>query len=188
MSITALSDILRVYLLAQYGGFWIDSTVFISGSFPQEFLTRGFYAQRMFDPVKWNREACKGRWCGFMMSGSKGNVIFRFLKDAFNMWWKDYDDIIDYVILDYFLLAAYHSIPAIRNQIDQLPNNNIDVFEMNKVLHLPYSAELFDQLTKNTVMHKLTYKIDLVKKTATGEDTLYQHLLNCINAGKALRG
>ncbi len=184
MSITAFSDILRVTLLSQYGGFWIDSTVLVSGEFPKEFVTQNFYAQRMFDPVKWNREACKGRWCGFMMAGSKDNIIFRFLRDAYYMWWKDYDDVIDYVILDYFLLAAYHKIPAVKEQIDAVPNNNEDVFEMYKVLHLPYSEELFANLTKRTVMHKLTYKIDLVKATNQGEDTLYMHLLKCVNGKK----
>ena len=38
MSITALSDVLRVALLSEYGGFWIDSTVFVSGAFPKEFI------------------------------------------------------------------------------------------------------------------------------------------------------
>lgn len=177
MSITALSDILRVALLSEYGGFWIDSTVFISDSFPEEFISRNFYAQKMFDPIKWSREACKGRWCGFMIAGSQGNMIFRFLRDAFYQWWKDYDRVIDYVILDYFLLAAYHNIPVIRKMIDEVPDNNVDVFEMYKVLHLPYSDKLFSDLTKTTVMHKLTYKIDLHKKTESGNDTLYGKLL-----------
>ena len=107
MSITALSDVLRVALLSEYGGFWIDSTVFVSGIFPKEFISHDFYTQRMYDPEKWNREACKGRWCGFMIAGSRQHIIFRFLKDAFYQWWKDYDCVIDYVILDYFLLYEY---------------------------------------------------------------------------------
>lgn len=184
MSITAFSDILRVTLLSEYGGFWIDSTVLVSGVFPEEFISSNFYAQKMYDPVKWKREACKGRWCGFMMAGSKNNIIFRFLRDAYYMWWKDYDDVIDYVILDYFLLAAYHSLSVVKAQIDAVSNNNEDVFEMYKVLHQPYSEELFSKLTQRTVMHKLTYKIDLVKKTDKGKDTLYMHLLKCVNGKK----
>lgn len=181
MSITALSDILRVALLSEYGGFWIDSTVFISGKFPEDFISNNFYAQRMYDPQKWCHEACKGRWCGFMMAGSEGNIIFQFLRDAFYKWWKDYDRVIDYVILDYFLLAAYHNIPVVQQMIDSVPDNNVDVFEMYKVLHLPYSDELFSNLTKTTVMHKLTYKIDLYKKTESGDDTLYGKLLKQVN-------
>ena len=83
MSITALSDVLRVALLAQYGGFWIDATVFISDRFPVEFIQNDFFTQRMFDPVKWKHEACKGRWCGFLMGGKAENIIFLLLRDAF---------------------------------------------------------------------------------------------------------
>lgn len=177
MSITALSDILRVTLLARYGGFWIDSTVFVSGEFPEEFLMWNYYSQKMFDPVKWCHEACKGRWCGFMMAGSRNNIIFRYIRDAYYLWWKKHDCVIDYVILDYFLLSAYKKIPVIKEMIDRVPDNNTDVFEMYRVLHLPYTDELYQKLTEKTAMHKLTYKIDLIKTTDDGEETLYGHLL-----------
>lgn len=180
MSITALSDILRVALLAQYGGFWIDATVFISDRFPTEFIRSDYYAQRMYDPVKWKHEACKGRWCGFLMGGKAGNVIFLLLRDAFFAWWKAHDSVIDYVILDYFLLAGYKHIPAIREQIDNLPDNNPGVFEMYKILDKPYTPERYAQLTSRTNLHKLTYKIDLVKTTAEGKVTLYAHLLDLV--------
>lgn len=177
MSITALSDILRVALLAEHGGFWIDSTVFISHRFPMEFIQSDYYAQRMYDPIKWKHEACKGRWCGFLMGGRADNVIFCLLRDAFFAWWKEHDSVIDYVILDYFLLAGYKNVPAIREQVDNLPDNNPDVFEMYKVLHKAYTPELYEKLTANTNLHKLTYKIDLTEETPEGEQTLYAHLL-----------
>lgn len=183
MSITALSDILRVALLAEYGGFWIDSTVFISNRFPTEFITRPYYAQRMYDPVKWSHEACKGRWCGFLMGGCPGNVIFQLLRDAFFEWWRVHDSVIDYVILDYFLLAGYKQVPAITTQIDHLENNNPGVFEMYKQLHLAYTPERYAQLTADTNLHKLTYKIDLVNQTPDGTPTLYAYLQQFVSEG-----
>lgn len=184
MSITALSDVLRVSLLAQYGGFWIDSTVFISDTFPMEFIRSDFYSQRMFDPIKWKREACKGRWCGFLMGGTPGNIIFCLLRDAFFAWWKIHDSVIDYVILDYFLLAGYHGIPEIRKVIDNVPDNNPDVFEMYKVLNKPYTSDLLEKLTKNTNLHKLTYKMDVKPYTDDGTLTLYGFLRNSVEQGE----
>ena len=180
MSITALSDVLRVALLAQYGGFWIDATVFISDYFPMEFVRSDFYAQRMFDPVKWKREACKGRWCGFLMGGKAGNIIFCLLRDAFFAWWRIHDSAIDYVILDYFLLAGYRRIPEIRKQIESVSDNNPDVFEMYKVLNEPYTPALVEQLTKRTNLHKLTYKMELKPYTEDGTLSLYGFLLNLV--------
>ena len=176
MSITALSDILRVALLAECGGFWIDSTVFISHYFPMEFIRQDYYAQRMYDPVKLKHEACKGRWSGFLVGGKPGNVIFCLLRDAFYAWWKEHDSVVDYVIFDYFLLSGYKKVPAIREQVDRLPDNNRDVFEMYQVLHLAYTPELYARLTANTNLHKLTYKIDLTEQTPDGEQTLYAYL------------
>lgn len=184
MSITALSDVLRVALLAQYGGFWIDSTVFISERFPVEFIRNSFYTQRMFDPVKWKHEACKGRWCGFLMGGREGNIIFLLLRDAFFTWWETHDSVIDYVILDYFLLAGYKNLPAIQEQIDNVPINNPDVFEMYKVLNEPYAPELYARLTNNTNLHKLTYKMELMRYTADGVRSLYGYLQQLVRQEK----
>ena len=180
MSITALSDILRVAILAEHGGFWIDSTVFISDYFPTEFISNDFYSQRMYDPIKWKREACKGRWSGFLIGGKKKNIIFLLLRDAFFEWWRVHDSVIDYVILDYFLLSGYKSISAIAKQIDVLPDNNVGVFDMYAKLHLPFSEALYQNLTKETNLHKLTYKLNLVKKTELGYPTLYSYLLDLV--------
>lgn len=176
ISMTEMSDILRVTLLSKFGGFWIDSTVFISGDFPVEFISKNYFVQRMYDEEKWKREACKGRWCGFLLSGSKSNLIFQYLRDAFYLWWKKYDCVIDYVIFDYFLLSAYKKIPQVKIMIDNVPDNNTNVFEMYKVLNEEYTKEMYDKLTKNTVFHKLTYKMELKKFTSDGKETLYGHL------------
>lgn len=177
ITMTTLSDILRFCLLSKYGGFWMDATVFFTGDFPKEYLEKPFYSQKMYDPVKCQREACKGRWCGFFMTGYSHNPLFEFVRDAFFEWWKKYDDIVDYVLIDYLILLGYKRIPEIRQLIDDVPDNNTEIFEMYQVLHLPYTKELYERLTEQNIIHKLTYKIDLRKETADGEETLYQHLL-----------
>ncbi len=180
ITMTTMSDILRFHLLSKYGGYWIDSTVFFSGNIPKEYFTKNFYCQRMTDPIKWKREACKGNWCGFSMAGKKDLIIFHYMKDAFSQWWADYDTIIDYVLIDYILLTGYKYIPEIRSIIDEVPNNNEDIFEMYQVLNKPYSEELYEKLTKRNVMHKLTYKMDLHKTTEDGQQTLYGYLWDMV--------
>ena len=110
------------------------------------------------------------------MGGKAENVLLLLLRDAFFELWRIHDSVIDYVILDYFLLAGYKRIPAITKQIDNLPNNNPGVFDMYKVLNMPYSEILYRKLTINTNLHKLTYKMDFVKVTFEGKMTLYGYL------------
>ena len=177
ITMTTLSDILRMSLLSEYGGVWIDSTVFFTDELPNEFFEKEFYSQKMQDTEVAKREASKSMWCGFCMAGHSSNPLFHFVRDAFSEWWKKYDDIVDYVLIDYLILEGYKNFPRIKELVDAVPNNNTGVFEMYKVLNQPYSAELYNKLTDNNVIHKLTYKIDLKKKTEYGQDTLYGYLL-----------
>lgn len=176
ITMATMSDILRMTLLSKYGGYWLDATIFFTDNIPNEYFTRDFYCQKMYDPIQYQREACKGRWCGFSMAGRNDNVLFHFMRDGFFEWWKKYNAIPDYVLIDYMILIAYKRIPNVKSCIDSVENNNEDIFEMYKHLNEPYSDELYQRLTKRNVMHKLTYKMDLRHLTPDGKETLYGHL------------
>ena len=177
ITMTTMSDVLRFRLLEKYGGYWLDATVFFTGEIPEEYFKKKFYCQRMAAKGELNtREACRGNWCGFSMSGEAGNVIFRFMNEAFDIWWEKYDTIIDYVLIDYLLLTGYKYVPAIRATINSVPDNNQDIFSMYRVLNQPYSEELYQKLIQRNVMHKLTYKMELKKETENRELTIYGYL------------
>lgn len=177
VTMTTMSDVLRFALLEKYGGYWLDATVFFSGEIPAEYFSGNFYCQRMVANTRYTqREACRGNWCGFSMAGPKDNVVFRFMSEAFSLWWANYDTIIDYVLIDYMLWSGFKGVPAIRAVIDEVPDNNEDIFELYQVLNQPYTPELWASLTRRNVMHKLTYKMDLHKTTQEGELTLYGYL------------
>ena len=177
VTMTTMSDVLRFALLEKYGGYWLDATVFFTGEIPEEYFSGQFYCQRMVENTRYTeREACRGNWCGFSMAGPKNSVVFRFMSDAFSLWWETYDTIIDYVLIDYMLWSGFKGVDAIHKTIDAVPDNNEDIFEMYKLLNRPYSPELLEKLTRRNVMHKLTYKMDLQTRTAEGQLTLYGHL------------
>lgn len=179
ITMTTMSDILRFHLLERYGGYWVDATVFFTGKIPEQYFTGNFFCQRMVsNTAVAAHEACGCNWCGFSMAGPKNSIIFRFMKDAFDLWWKTYDTIIDYVLIDYLLLAGFRHVSAIREIINKVPDNNEDIFEMYQMLNQPYSEEMYQRLTRRNVMHKLTYKMDLKKQTEDGAITLYGYLLN----------
>lgn len=177
ITMTTLSDILRMSLLSRYGGVWVDATVFFTDAFPEEFFQKPFYSQKMAGTPAARREACRSLWCGFCMTGHAGLPLFQFTRDAFFYWWQRHDDIVDYVLIDYLILEGYRHFPQIRRLVDDVPNNNTGVFDMYQVLNQPYTPELYAALTRETRIHKLTYKMELRKQTEDGRDTLYGFLL-----------
>lgn len=189
ITMTTMSDVLRFALLERYGGYWLDATVFFTGEIPEEYFSGKFFCQRMVSNTKYAvREACGCNWCGFSMAGPSGSIVFRFMKDAFSIWWEHFDTIIDYVLIDYMLLTGFQSVPAIHKVIDSVPDNNKDIFEMYQVLNQPYSEELYQRLTERNVMHKLTYKMDLRKQTEDGQMTMYGYLVKMVEDNRKLLG
>ena len=177
ITMTTMSDVLRFRLLEKYGGYWLDATVFFSDDIPMQYFSGDFYCQRMAGTKDSLREACKSNWCGFSMAGPAHSPVFRFMNDAFDKWWANYDKIIEYVLIDYMLMTGFSHVPQIHAIIDAVPNNNEEIFSLYKKLNEPYSDELYAELTRVNVMHKLTYKMDLRKETADGQPTLYARLL-----------
>ena len=189
ITMTTMSDVLRFALLERYGGYWLDATVFFTGEIPEEYFSGIFFCQRMVSNTKYAvSEACGCNWCGFSMAGPSGSIVFRFMKDAFSIWWEHFDTIIDYVLIDYMLLTGFQSVPAIHKVIDSVPDNNEDIFEMYQVLNQPYSEELYQRLTERNVMHKLTYKMDLRKQTEDGQMTMYGYLVKMVEDNRKLLG
>ena len=71
------SDIVRMMLLSQYGGFWMDATLFCSRTIPEETITdRPFYTCKK----QWNSGTpSHGLWSGWMIGGVPGFRFFRFM-------------------------------------------------------------------------------------------------------------
>ncbi len=173
ITMATLSDMLRLSLLSQYGGWWVDATVYFTEPLPDDFFSHAFYSQKMAKTPAAAREACKSLWCGFCMAGYAGVPLFSFARDAFFFWWEKHDDIVDYVLIDYLILMGYRHVPEIRALVDAVPDNNVGVFEMYQHLNDPYGDALWERLTQDNRIHKLTYKMELHKETLNKEQTLY---------------
>lgn len=99
ISITHLSDIIRVELIKKYGGLWIDSTIFVAHSIPEELFDYEFYSlkyQNKNDKLVPNK-----LWTAFLLGGKKNCVIFNRLSEMFNKYWQCEDDLCCYFLIDY---------------------------------------------------------------------------------------
>ncbi len=172
INITAFSDILRVCLLSTHGGFWIDSTVCIPDTLPKEYFEMAYFTQKFKSKEECPGEACLGKWAGFLQCGVKEFLLFEFVKKAFFKWWEEHDYLIDYVILDYFLMSGYNLVPQFREIIDTVPENNTNLWGLTKKLSDKYdntdisSINLFNKLARTLTP----------PKEKDGEKTFYGYL------------
>ena len=176
MSITHFSDVLRINILNKFGGVWLDSTCFITS---KDFLPENtnFYTVKL--PYNEN-EPCisKGKWCVFFMKGSKENILFKFMKEFYDEYWKQEDKVIDYFLMDYMIEIAYENIPSIKKMIDEVPENNSQIHDLKNKLNEKFDKIEYAKLLKTNSIHKLAHERRYISNLENGEMTFYGYIAN----------
>ena len=169
ITLTHLSDIIRMNLLKKYGGFWMDATIFFSEKLFTTKVFNQFYTIKFVDNDV--ASICEGKWCGFFIGGNNLE-FYEFMCDLFAAYWQKYDCLIDYFLIDYFINICYENNALIKEKFDAVSLNNINIFGLQNILYLDYEKTAYQKIMSTNKVHKLSYK-DVGR---IDEKTLYFHL------------
>ena len=176
ITITHLSDIARFFLLSNYGGLWLDSTVFISGGIPGSFFEAEYCTvKRALTPR--NRNVAQDRWTNFLHAAWPGCVLCKFVLDFFLEYWKTQGTLIDYFLIDYAIEIAYSELPQCRKILDAVPSMECDLYGLEDVMNCEWSPELWESVKASAAFSKLSWRKGGKLKTFSGRETVFAHLL-----------
>lgn len=178
ITLTHFSDILRMSLLYEHGGLWMDATLYTAGKIPEKVFEQGFFSVRTPKEGDW---VSRCLWSGFFMGGVKGHPLFGFVQQLFFDYWKDHDELLDYFLIDLAIVMAYDHIPQIQKSIDEgvwktdklfVPQSNIDRFiDVNR----------YHEILKEWTFFKMTYRDyfgKLISEKQNGQYTWYGYMLS----------
>ena len=158
------SDIIRFSLLYQYGGIWMDATLFVSPYATLEMFEGAFFSLNHppIHPDKMERTICDFKWSGYCLAGQKRKSYFKHIRDILIYYVRKYPLFLHYLMMDYFILSEYDSNHEFKTLVDGLPI----LAPAERVLFFrEYADKLFDEnewekLLKTTPIMKTTYKIN----------------------------
>lgn len=171
------SDILRMCLLSQYGGLWIDATIFIPGKLPEKIFQYQFYTCKR-KPQK-SGYVSNYMWTSFLNGCQKNCIVQKVVNDLFLAYWEKYDYLIDYLLVDYFMMLVYRNLPKAKDLIDSVPFNNLLVEELQNRMSMSFNKEDYDNLLYNsgTFLFKLSWRMKFEEKTVDGNTTYFAEFL-----------
>ena len=171
---TKISDILRVSLLAKYGGTWVDATIYMSKDFDSSLLLQNYYTIKTGEMADYSPNISQNRWKGFFLSGNSS--LFGFTRDFFFEYYSRYDIAVDYLLIDYIFDLAYKYDEKIRNQMLKLEKSNPNLFWLEKNLGNEFNQGLWDSITRNTKVFKTTYKLS--EEIKSNKNNFYSKLID----------
>ena len=169
------SDLLRLQLLIEYGGTWIDSTVLCTGfkgSKLQEFKK---YLDADLFLFQYTSEKTTGdiSISNWFISAHSNNEVLIVLRDMLFAYWKDYNCTLDYYIFHLFFAKVAKEYPE---QIAAMPYG----YSVNSLVLLHHWGEQFDQnkwdkLVANVCFHKLAFRVN--EEVKTNKNNYFNHIL-----------
>ena len=163
LSAAHYSDIVRFSLLYQYGGIWMDATLFVSSYATAEMFEGVFFSLNHppLDTNKMERTICDYKWSGFFLAGQKGKPYFKHIRDLYLYYVRKYPVFIYYLMMDYFILSEYKCNPYFENLVDRLPilAPAERVWFLRDHAHDLFDEKEWEEVLKTTPILKTTYKI-----------------------------
>ena len=154
---TKISDILRVSLLAKYGGTWVDATIYMKEEFDSSLLLQNYYTIKTGGIEDYSPNISNNRWKVFFLSGNSS--LFSFTRDFFFEYYSRYDIAVDYLLIDYIFDMAYKYDEKIKNQMLELEKSNPNLFWLESHLGDKFDQKVWDNITETTKVFKTTYKL-----------------------------
>ena len=179
------SDIIRTSLLAQYGGLWLDATVWTTRQFPfEKFSDLLFYsangkvavnsrAVRFWTSFQWNWST----WC--MLASRKQLTLFRFVSEMMKAvaireeFWPDY------VFQDYLIYYACRKLPGVGDAMSEC--NKTECRLRNRLaefMNRPYNEQEYEQLTATDYVFKLSFRANYKSFIGSAIPTYYGTLID----------
>lgn len=173
MCIANFSDYLRFSLLAAYGGLWLDATIYCSGPIPEDYFRLPLFTCKgtLGDPGGYLSQY---RWTSFCFGGHRGNVMLRYMQQAFDVYWQRCDRAIDYLLVDYLIDLAYRKLPPIRRLLDAVPESNLHRDDLQAAMNAALPASAFESvLHPDTVLYKLSWRETYAMETADAQESIF---------------
>ena len=170
----AYADIIRLMILAQYGGIWVDATILMNSPFDEASYDMPFFSVGV-DDIN-SQFVSANRWIAGIIGSNNNSKYSYVLSKMFNSYWIDHDEYIDYFIIDYMITLLYNHDEEFRAIVDTFSKMIFHTNELRKVMDKPYSEACMNDLLREGQLYSLTYRQKYYKKTSQGEKTNYGHL------------
>ncbi|MEJ6065142.1 capsular polysaccharide synthesis protein [Lactiplantibacillus plantarum] len=155
ISNTHFSDLLRLYLLIEYGGVWVDATVFIK-KVPADILKeidKGLFFFQNLRPGQSGNAIWLSSW---LLSARKNEPVLKQTYELLMKYWKKNRYIVDYFLFHIFLHLVLKYHPEEMLNIKKIPNS-LPLMLMYQ-LRDKQNPEAIKQAFNEFPIQKVTYK------------------------------
>ena len=151
---THFSDLLRLELLINYGGTWIDATVLCTGeNIPSYILDSDLFFYQVLKPGRDGHALTISSW---LITSCTNNKVLLLTRELLYEYWKKEKFMKDYFLLHMFMSIVLERYPEEYNKVFKMCNSIPHILLLQ--IYESYDYKKYEQIKQMTPLHKLSYK------------------------------
>lgn len=170
------ADIIRMLILAKYGGVWLDATMLLHEPIDEDAFNMPFYSVGFVSDD--TRFISGHRWLVGLLGGIRGSKYLYEIASMLISYWKEHIISIDYFVFDYLIALIYQNDLSFCSIVDSLPRMGTFTNTLRKIINEPYDNDKLTELNSQRHISILSYKYVYQKITSEGSTTYYGMLCN----------
>ena len=176
IDLTKLSNMIRSALLYQFGGIWMDATIFLTKPIDETITDYNYYTIKRL-PEHPMHCISRHQWSTFFLAAHRQSPFYRELLTLWMEYWRREEYVFDYLMFDYLMALILRNNPDMAKEWEMIPRNNLDSLYLDYSLNDRYDSEKWEEVQKGTGMFKVTYKLQF----SDDPDTNYNQIVNSRN-------
>lgn len=149
------SDIIRLNLLARYGGLWVDATIYCSDPIDEKVFATNFHS---VGGLRSERYVANGRWSTFFLSSQSSSKAIEIIKIVYEAYIINEDCLIDYLLFDYLIDLFCKIDPNFKHTVESGIIKQPDLMSLQPLLSKRYDSKVWEKMTRSTNFFKLSWK------------------------------
>lgn len=177
INIANFADVYRTLLLSNYGGIWLDATIYMACEFSKEIYNYPFIsAKRKINNASLLFPA-ESRWGTYFLAIGSDNELMYYVSQILLAYWQDFDYSVDYGLIDYVICVCMEKKKNVYKMIDKSPYYCEKIHDLQPILNNDFDKYKYKKLIKDNPFFKLTYKISF-EEYNNNKRTFYGYLMN----------
>ena len=166
------SDLVRLSLLKQYGGVWLDSTIYVTNYLPHYMLDCPVFC---FKTAPVAHEIMGNS----LLASDKGNPLISAMLTYLLDYWRKENVLVSYSVFHVAWDIVVHSSEYLNRLWEDIPYVTFHTHcIMRKEMNNPWSQTRYNDICAMTPLHKFTYKFAEYHIDTTKQGTFYDVLVN----------
>ncbi|EMX9854754.1 capsular polysaccharide synthesis protein [Klebsiella michiganensis] len=177
ISYAAFSEIIRLELLVEYGGLWLDATIFIDRDISYLLKDKRYVCLRASSDI--TNGNLMGVFPVYFLYSNGHSEGLKIIRNLLRSYWLSFDVQIDYFLVDYIFKYVYLSNDSFENDTDIIPLLGVNRFLLNDIMSKGYNEVDSLKLKDNQVpVYKLSNKLKYKLLDEKGNVTFFSKIMN----------